>query len=97
MLELGGKVFFDDVVEAMLGEGLLFHTHPHLQHLFDSIPPWFVILDKRVVLEGILGAFDVHFLERVRRVLKFEINNILRRHAQVRRLRHTEEPVQVRA
>ena len=42
VFEFGGQVAFDDVVQAVLGEGLLFDADAHLEHLFDRFAPGFV-------------------------------------------------------
>ena len=49
----------------MFCKGLLFHAHPHFEHLIDRFLPGLVMPDKRVVLESVLGTLDIHFFERM--------------------------------
>ena len=59
----------------MLGEGLLLDALAHIQHLGEGKLPGLVMLNKRIVLQGVLGAFDVNGLEGMGG--QFVIDNIL--------------------
>ena len=52
-------------------------------------------LEERVVLESVLGALDVDLLQVVGRILQLEVEDVLGGDAQVLRLRHAEELVDV--
>src|SRR3974377_61298 len=80
--KLPRQVFFDNVVEAPLSQRLLLGTHPHLEQLLDRSNPRRMSRNKGIVLQGVVGAFDIGRLQLVSRVLKTEIKDVLRCYAQ---------------
>ena len=68
---------FEDEVEAVLGEGLLFNTDAELEHVLKSLLPGFVMFDEGVVFEGVAGTFDVLFFEGMGGVHEVVVEDVL--------------------
>ena len=65
LLQFVGEIGVEDEVQAVLGEGLLLDADTELEHVVQGVLPFLVVADEGIVLEGVVGAFDVGFFERV--------------------------------
>ena len=82
------QIFVNNVVESPFGQRLLFGANPHFEQLFYGGNPCGMRLDERVILQRVPGALDISGSQRVRRILKAKVNDILRRDAQETRPRN---------
>jgi hypothetical protein len=94
--QLARQVFLDHEVESPFRQGLLLGALAHFEHLIDGLDPRLVRLEEGVVFERILCSLDVHRLQRVGRILEFEVDDVLGSHTQKLSLGHAKEAIDVR-
>ncbi len=88
------QIGVDHVIQAMFRQGLLFGADSHLEHMLDRVNPFAIVLDERIVFDGVPRPLDVHILQRMRRQLV--VDDILRRDSEKPGLGDAEKFIQMR-